>query len=333
MNKSSGFTLIEWLISCVIGLFLMSGAFSVYVMSKNNTRQLQIYNEMQENGRIAINLLENDLRLAGFLGDLTGQHVRLDKNIQSRVSFNKNHDCQDERGDLGGTFPATDIRGVLRPLTVRHVNNTGVLNNDLSCLSKIKLAPSSDVLVLKRSFGDVVSSNSSGWDLNRIYLATNAERGIFFSGVDKAAQSILSDLQIREYQHHIYFIKETSSIPELRLIQLTDQINANLSLPIVQGVERLRILIAVDESTPPDGITDKYLPPEQVSSTIWNTFAITGVQLFLLIRSLESSPDYVNDQKYQFADGVLPPFNDHFQRLVMQSSIQFRNTKEPRQFK
>ena len=55
-----------------IGLFLMAGAFSIYVMSRNNNRQLQIYNEMQENGRIAMNLLQNDLRMTGFFGDLTG---------------------------------------------------------------------------------------------------------------------------------------------------------------------------------------------------------------------------------------------------------------------
>ena len=50
----------------------MAGAFSIYVMSRNNNRQLQIYNEMQENGRIAMNLLQNDLRMTGFFGDLTG---------------------------------------------------------------------------------------------------------------------------------------------------------------------------------------------------------------------------------------------------------------------
>ena len=69
MKLSRGFTLLEWLISSTIGLFLLSGAFSVYVMSRNNNHQLQIYNELQENGRLAMNLLLQDLRQTGFFGD------------------------------------------------------------------------------------------------------------------------------------------------------------------------------------------------------------------------------------------------------------------------
>ena len=102
MNKSSGFTVLEWLISCVIGLFLMAGAFSIYVMSRNNNRQLQIYNEMQENGRIAMNLLQNDLRMTGFFGDLTGQPIRLNSNIKTKIVFSKGQDCRDERDIVTG---------------------------------------------------------------------------------------------------------------------------------------------------------------------------------------------------------------------------------------
>lgn len=51
--------------------------------------------------------------------------------------------------------------------------------------------------------------------------------------------------------------------------------------------------------------------------TIWNTFAITGVHLFLLIRALDPSPDYLNEQRYLMGDQPLPPFNDHYQRLLM----------------
>ncbi len=328
MNKSYGFTILEWLISSVLGLFLMAGAFSVYIMSKNNNRQLQIYNEMQENGRIAMELLQDDLRSAGFFGNLTGQPLRLNTNIQTRINFNKEKDCQDERADSGGTLPSVGDNGVLRPLIVRHVNGSGRLDNDLSCLARIRLQTDSDVIALKQLSGGSVGTNSTDWNPKRIYLAANANRGVFFSGADETVKTELLSLshsQIREYQHHIYFIQQTGSIPELRLIQLTNQMNAGLSLPMVQGVERLRVLVAVDESIPADGITDKYLLPEQVTPTIWNTFAITGVHLFLLIRALEPSPDYLNEQRYLMGEQSLPPFNDHYQRLIMQSSIYFPN--------
>lgn len=336
MRINKGFTLIEWLISCVIGLFLMLAVLSIYVMARNNTQRLQIYNEMQENGRIALSLLEKDLKMVGFFGDLSSQHLRLHDNIETRINLKKSHDCQDERGNDGGSIPSMGKEGVLRPFIVRHVNQDNILNDEISCLSKVTLQQNSDVLMLKRLYSQVISFHPTNWDPKRIYLAANAKQGLFFSGADKKSAiniAEISNLEIREYQHHIYFVQENNKIPELRLIQLTEQMNASLSLPLVQGIERLRILLAIDTSTPPDGITDQYLPPEQVSSTIWNTFAITGVNLFILIRSLDASPDYLNIEQYQFANENLPPFNDHYQRMIMQSSIKFINSYQSRSVK
>jgi len=333
MNTSRGFTLIEWLISCIIGLFLTSAVLSIYVMARNNTQRLQIYNEMQENGRIALSLLEKDLRMVGFFGELSSQYLRLHDNIETRVNLNKNHDCQDERGNNGGSIPSEGQNGVLRPLIIRSVNANDALNGEISCLAKMTLQRNSDVLVLKRLYGHVMAPNPVGWDSKRIYLASNSKQGLFFYGADNkslADIAAISNAEIWEYQHHIYFIQENNKIPELRLIQLTDQINSNLSLPLVQGVERMRTLLAVDTSIPPDGITDQYIPPEQVSATIWNTFSITGINLFLLIRALDESPDYINKEQYQLANETIPPFNDHYQRMVLQSSIQFINSHQPR---
>lgn len=328
MKLSRGFTLLEWLISSTIGLFLLSGAFSVYVMSRNNNHQLQIYNELQENGRLAMNLLLQDLRQTGFFGDMTGQTLRLDSNVKSRLKLAEAHDCRDERGAQGGTLPAAGDNGILRPFLARHVDPDGFLNAELSCLKKLKLQPDSDVLSLKREVGDPVEMSATSWNPQRIYLAANVNQALFFAGNDKDATDDLSvrpTAQIREFQHHIYYIQQLNNIPELRLIQLTDQMNAAYSLPLVQGVERLRVLVAVDESVPADGLADKYLPPEKITPVVWNTFSITGIQLFLLIRALEPSSGFRNEQTYQLGDQKLVPFNDGYQRLVLQSSVQFRN--------
>ncbi len=328
MKLSRGFTLLEWLISSTIGLFLLSGAFSVYVMSRNNNHQLQIYNELQENGRLAMNLLLQDLRQTGFFGDMTGQPLRLDGNVKSRLKLTEAHDCRDERGEPGGSLPASGDNGILRPFLARHVDSRGVLNAELGCLKKVRLQPESDVLSLKREVGFPVGKLEISRNSQRIYLAANVRQALFFAGNDKAATddlSTLSSAQIREFQHHVYYIQQLDNIPELRLIQLTDQMNAAYSLPLVQGVERLRVLVAVDESVPADGLADKYLPPEKITPAIWNTFAITGIQLFLLIRALEPSPGFLNQQTYQLGDQKLAPFNDGYQRLVLQSSVQFRN--------
>ena len=335
MKSIRGFTLLEWLISSTIGLFLLAGLFSFYVMARNNNHQLQIYNELHENGRLAMNLLLQDLRYTGFFGDMTKQALRLNDNVKSRLKLSKSQDCQDERGAPGGTLPGAGDNGVLRPFLARHANHDGILNAEISCLASLQLQADSDVLSLKREIGSPVDRTSGGWNPQRIYLAANINQALFFAGNDEGAAEALSTLptvQIREFQHHIYYIRQLNDIPELRLIQLTDQMKVAYSLPLVQGIERLRVLIAVDDSIPADGVADKYLPPEKVSPAIWNTFSITGVHLFLLVRALDPSPGFINKQIYRLGDETLPAFNDSYQRLLLQSGVQFRNAGSERSF-
>lgn len=335
MKSVRGFTLLEWLIASTIGLFLLAGLFSFYVMARNNNHQLQIYNELHENGRLAMNLLLQDLRYTGFFGDMTKQALRLNDNVKSRLKLSKSQDCQDERGELGGTLPGSGDNGVLRPFLARHANQDGTLNAEISCLASLQLQADSDVLSLKREIGSPVDRTSGGWNPQRIYLAANINQALFFAGNDEGAAEALSTLpavQIREFQHHIYYIRQLDDIPELRLIQLTNQMKVAYSLPLVQGIERLRVLVAVDDSIPADGVTDKYLPPEKVSPAIWNTFSITGVHLFLLVRALEPSPGFINKQIYRLGDETLPAFNDSYQRLLLQSGMQFRNAGPERSF-
>ncbi|WP_320153625.1 PilW family protein [uncultured Tolumonas sp.] len=329
MRSIRGFTILEWMLATTIGLFLLAGIFSLYVASRNNTYQLQTYNELQENGRLAMNLLLQDLRQTGFLGDYSGQGLRLNDDVSSMVKLMAGNDCLDERGEHGGTFPSSDADGVLRPFLARHTNHNGVLNADLSCLQHIKLQPDSDVLALKRVIGAPINSPNITLNPLRIYLAGNVNQALFFAGKDSDLLGLVTHLvgaKIWEFQHHVYYVQEVNGIPELRLIQLTDQMRATYSLPLVQGVEKIRVLLAVDDSIPADGITDRYLPPEKISPAIWNTFAITGIRLFLLVRAQERSLGYRNEQIYQLGDLSLPPFNDNYQRLLLQSSVQFRNS-------
>nr|WP_321272690.1 PilW family protein [uncultured Tolumonas sp.] len=330
MKLARGFTLLEWMLATTIGLFLLAGIFSLYVASRNNTHQLQTYNELQENGRLAMNLLLQDLRQTGFLGDYSGQGLRLNDDISSRVKLTAGNDCLDERGEYGGTFPSSDADGVLRPFLARHSDSTGVLNAGLSCLQHIKLQPDSDVLALKRVIGAPINSPNITLNPLRIYLAGNVNQALFFAGKESDIRGLVTRLagaKIWEFQHHVYYVQEINGVPELRLIQLTDQMRATYSLPLVQGVEKIRILLAVDDSIPADGMADRYLPPEQITPAIWNTFAITGLRLFLLVRAQERSPGYRNEQIYQLGDLSLPPFNDNYQRLLLQSSVQFRNAR------
>ena len=65
---SSGLSLVELLISLLLGLFLTSGIVSVYLGSKQNYFYEEQAARIQENGRYAMRLLQRELTMAGFFG-------------------------------------------------------------------------------------------------------------------------------------------------------------------------------------------------------------------------------------------------------------------------
>ena len=68
--KSQGFSLIEMMTAVTIGLLVLAGLASVFSNSSSSYRELKKTSEQIENGRYAIELLTQDLRHAGFYGEM-----------------------------------------------------------------------------------------------------------------------------------------------------------------------------------------------------------------------------------------------------------------------
>ncbi len=69
MNKKSrqaGFSLIELMITMLIGLFMIGGIISVFISSSQNYRVQRALSEVQDKGRFAIQKLREDIQNAGF---------------------------------------------------------------------------------------------------------------------------------------------------------------------------------------------------------------------------------------------------------------------------
>jgi len=70
-RPSQGFSLIELMTAITIGLMILVGLSSVFVNSSTASRELKNTAEQIENGRYAIELMSQDLRHAGFYGELS----------------------------------------------------------------------------------------------------------------------------------------------------------------------------------------------------------------------------------------------------------------------
>jgi type IV pilus assembly protein PilW len=66
-SKQAGLTLIELMVSLVIGLLLAIVASSTYLYSKQAYNAVSENSQMEENGRLALNMLTRNIRSAGFV--------------------------------------------------------------------------------------------------------------------------------------------------------------------------------------------------------------------------------------------------------------------------
>ena len=68
MKTHKGFSLIELMIAVTIGLLLMAAMVTLYLNLSRTNQEMAKTNSQIENGRFAIQIIENDLVHAGFLG-------------------------------------------------------------------------------------------------------------------------------------------------------------------------------------------------------------------------------------------------------------------------
>lgn len=118
-----GVTLIEMMISLTIGLLIIAGIGYAYLGSKQNFRTQDVLSRMQEGARTAFDIMDKDIRMAGFRGcPANGDTLAGDINILGNANdWNKNLLGQPligyEKGaEAWSAFPA-GVTGVVGSVT------------------------------------------------------------------------------------------------------------------------------------------------------------------------------------------------------------------------
>ncbi|MGL5707447.1 MAG: PilW family protein [Aeromonas sp.] len=322
--SSRGFTLVEWLVAMLLGLFLLAGVFTVFVMSRSSSEDAFDQSELQENGRLAIRLISQDIKWAGFFGAYTGQSTQVGSSLSLSAGsiVSASSDCLDER--TVGSLPSP--LGPIRGLWVSRVSASKGLSG-FTCIDANDRVANSDVISIKRLVGRPIPA-SEGLDTNRFYMATNSQEARVIKGSEtRPLFGANNESQIWEYQHYIYYLSQEDGIPVLRKRYLT--VNGGSALiggAMAEGVEHMVLMFGVDDSVIPDGRIDRYLSADQMTAQSWNESRVLGVRLFLLIRAAKESARYKNNNTYQL--GNLPPIKgngDGYRRLLLESSIALRN--------
>jgi type IV pilus assembly protein PilW len=220
------------------------------------------------------------------------------------------------QGLNNGTFP--NAIGHFRTIWGQKVTS----NSIMGCIDDAKI--DSDIIQLKRAISDPLATSTS----NNYYIISNISEAEIFTG---SAIPTVSNSQLWEYQHHIYYVREEAQGNNTVPVLMQGRLTTNMTFdPIIDGIERIRFMYGIDTDAPGTagyGIVNTFLSANNMTLTQWdngNNNRVLAVRIYVLSRSILPDKKYTNTNTYNLGD--LPvTFNDNYRRLLFNSTVTLYN--------
>ena len=140
MHKQQGLSLVELMISIVLGLILMTGVMNIFISSKVVFSTQQAMSRIQETGRLAVDFIARDVRMVGYYGGArkgNNPYAFSIVNAPANDGLNGDFDVSirgyDSYEDLAAVTDLGELPGSVTPvedtsvLVVRAANQQGVV--------------------------------------------------------------------------------------------------------------------------------------------------------------------------------------------------------------
>ena len=320
-----GFSLVELLVSLLLGLLLSAGVIAAYLGAKRNFYYEEQMARMQENGRYAMRLLSRELGMAGYFGGALA--------LQDLVPVAVNADCSDQPWVLDASNPlelVNDYPGQAVPVSQHAI--------ELNCLDSASIVEHTDLVAIKRTAAEaslrrgvpaagLTASTTNSWYLRREEdEQPEWERLRAIDLLDPAHS--LPSLSYWEAITHIIFIRKFSDsgiegddVPTLCMETLAG--DAMTSRCLVEGVENMQLEFGID--TDADGIPNQYKAAPDAEEI---ERAVTA-KVYLLLRSISEISGHQDDKSYALGRKTLAAKHDSYLRRVMSATVLLRNRNAP----
>lgn len=363
MRSNAGFSLIELMIASAIGLLLLSGLALIFVNTSEANRELQKSAQQIENGRYAIEIMSNDLRLAGFYGHLhdmisiakpAAMPDPCEATAAATLLSALWYPVQGYAGTIDATSPASDAAPSLAAAP------------KCTLLDAATLKPGSDVLVVRRADTNALAATDTA-TTNVFYMqasATNAEvqlgnGAVIGSNKASGGASVLyltngatppaPAAPIRRLHVRIYFVAPCSiglgasgkcngsaaedKIPTLKRLELTSSGTFTI-VPLVEGIEYLKVEYGIDDAPSTvnlatqlsgDATVDRF--DTAPSTAEWES--VIAAKIYVLARNTEPTRGYSDTKRYVLgslaATVQTPARNDEYKRHVYSAASYLAN--------
>ena len=326
-KKQRGLSLIELMISITIGLIILAALTTTFVNQSRSRAELDKTGRLLENGSYALDVLEEDLRIAGFYGELDppGDTTIV---VPTPTATTPPDPC---------SVAAADMAAALL-LHVQGYNNA-TSGTKPACITET-IVPGTDILVVRRASTTAVAAGTLGggtlapylqaslcqYDTAKYMLSTAASAFTLRTrvGCTTSGGTISS---VRRFFVHIYFIAANNvpgdGIPTLKRLDI-DTTNTTIT-PLVEGVENMQIDYGLDNVTPFNGTVDAWADCSGTSCTNQDWANVVSVRVHLLVRSLETTSGYTDAKTYTLGGTTVAAPGDAYKRRVYSQFIRLTN--------
>jgi len=308
-----GFSLIEMMISIVIGLIVVAALVGVLVSNSASTKTNDRTAELQSNGRYALDHLRRELRHADYRG-----YTWQTPNVTTLTISNE---CL-ETGATAGSF----VNNISQGTWGANDSNPYAAN----CLSSGYRR--GDVLVIRR-VADTALVSPTALVSGEIYFRSTFIKGEMFQAGTGAIAGTgapnntdgstfgdpLADFLVQEYVYYIGSDDNDTTIPALRRLTLRGGTMVNEM--VVSGIEQMQVQYGL---TPVNSSTTQFYNADQIASTTaWED--VSSVRIWLLARNAKPENGYTNTSTYAMGDVSYDPVDGSFRRQPFTTVVQLRN--------
>lgn len=342
-TRQRGYSLIELMVSIVISLMLLAGLVTLFANNSRERDEIQRANQQTENGQYALEVIGDDLREAGYLGNF-------DPSVLSTPTIDPDP-CATTVASLKAALPIfvqgyydytgtpalsclpTDVKAGSDILVVRRAGACPVNINDPDCPSLI----SGDAYFQASGCGNAseLGSGNSG-----TYYVLDV------TGFSLHELDCTTAAPIYPYEVHIYFVatedKPGDGIPTLKRVDLDLADGGFTTITIAEGIEQMKIDYGLDNpGSTPTGTPTVFTPaPYSYGGcsgagclAYWRNTA--AAQIYVLARNVSATPGYAAGSAPQktFFLGTdsagnpqsFGPFTDGYKRHVYEAEFRLNN--------
>jgi type IV pilus assembly protein PilW len=304
-RPQSGLSLIELMIAITLGMLVVAALLALYLNITRTNNEMAKANRQIENGRFAMQALENDVVHAGFWG-------RLGYSMPPAPSIPAPTAIPDPCNVDAATWSAADKNNLLAIPVQGYADDSKLADCNVSAV-----LPSSDVLVVRHA--NTCTAGSAGCDGGadtgphiQVSACRSASPPEAAYVIDSATFPLLEKdcatiAPRRKLVTNIYYLATSNGQPTLMRVSLDNGAYSNPQ-PLIEGIEAFRVEYGIDNlgknglpisaTNPGDGSADSYVSCSAGGCTQDELANIVAVKIHVLARNLEVTPGHEDSKTY-----------------------------------